>query len=148
MKVVIDASVALKWLLADETREPNALQALRILEGLRQGDLQAVQPVHWLAEVAAVLAREAPAQVEPALDLLGAMELPVAADLDLLKQASALSRELAHHLFDTLYHAVALASGALLVTADDHYFRKARALGQILRLEDWPPPTEGQAASR
>lgn len=140
MRIVIDATVVLKWLLADEAREPDTVQALEILEGLRQGALQAQQPIHWLAEVAAVLAREAPAQADLALDLLGAMELPVAADLALLKQASALSTEVAEHLFDTLYHAVALASGALLVTADERYYRKAHALGQILRLKDWPAP--------
>jgi predicted nucleic acid-binding protein len=45
--------------------------------------------------------------------------------------------ELRHHLFDTLYHAVALERGASLVTADDAYFRKAYRLGGIVRLAEW-----------
>jgi hypothetical protein len=43
-----------------------------------------------------------------------------------------------HHLFDTLYHAVALEhEDALLVTADDRYYRKAEHYGTIAVLRDW-----------
>jgi predicted nucleic acid-binding protein len=42
-----------------------------------------------------------------------------------------------HHLFDTLYHAVALEEGATLVTADEAYFAKAKQLGGIERLADF-----------
>ena len=42
-----------------------------------------------------------------------------------------------HHLFDTLYHAVALHTpGAVLVTADERYYNKARLEGQIALLAD------------
>jgi predicted nucleic acid-binding protein len=40
-----------------------------------------------------------------------------------------------HHLFDTLYHAVALHTpGAVLITADKRYYDKARLEGQIILL--------------
>jgi len=42
-----------------------------------------------------------------------------------------------HHLFDTLYHAVALEEGATLVTADAAYFAKAKDLGGIELLADF-----------
>ena len=42
-----------------------------------------------------------------------------------------------HHLFDTLYHAVALEEGATLVTADAAYFAKAKNLGGIELLADF-----------
>ncbi|BCO27842.1 hypothetical protein MIZ03_2733 [Rhodoferax lithotrophicus] len=43
-----------------------------------------------------------------------------------------------HHLFDTLYHAVALHTpGAVLVTADECYYNKARHEGQISLLADF-----------
>jgi predicted nucleic acid-binding protein len=48
-----------------------------------------------------------------------------------------LAIDLGHHLFDTLYHAVALESEACLVTADDRYHRKAEALPGIRHLRDW-----------
>jgi predicted nucleic acid-binding protein len=91
-----------------------------------------------MAEVAAVVTRLRPEAAEPALDLLDAMEFPVANDLVVLKRASRIARELQHHLFDALYHAVALEHGRTLISADHHYFRKAAPLGQILRIEDFP----------
>lgn len=36
-----------------------------------------------------------------------------------------------HHLFDTLYHATALETGAVMLTADRRYHDKAAGLGHI-----------------
>jgi predicted nucleic acid-binding protein len=53
-------------------------------------------------------------------------------------RAIELARQLDHHVFDTLYHAVALSiPGAVLVTADRRYFAKAQHLGQIAWLADF-----------
>jgi hypothetical protein len=49
-----------------------------------------------------------------------------------------MSIALKHHLFDTLYHAVALEEQATLVTADEVYFGKAKDLGAIQLLGDFP----------
>jgi predicted nucleic acid-binding protein len=44
------------------------------------------------------------------------------------------------HLFDTLYHAVALEyAEATLVTADGRYCEKASVFGRIIELCDWTP---------
>jgi predicted nucleic acid-binding protein len=48
-----------------------------------------------------------------------------------------MAMRLSHHLFDTLYHAVALEEGAMLVTADDAYLMKAKSLGGIVSLADF-----------
>jgi predicted nucleic acid-binding protein len=53
------------------------------------------------------------------------------------RRAADLSIALNHHLFDTLYHAVALEEGATLVTADASYFNKAKGLGGIVQLADF-----------
>jgi predicted nucleic acid-binding protein len=43
-----------------------------------------------------------------------------------------------HHVFDTLYHAVALHTpGAVLITADERYYNKARSEGQMTLLADF-----------
>ena len=147
MKVVIDASVAVKWILPDPKREPHIEQALQLLRDLRDARIDVLQPPHWLIETAAVVTRLSPEAVEPGLDLLDAMELPVTADLATLKRGCQLAQKLNHHLFDTLYHAVAFEHGALLVTADDHYFRKAESLGQILPLKSWPGPLQEESGS-
>jgi Ca2+-binding RTX toxin-like protein len=54
--------------------------------------------------------------------------------------ASAATNAQQHHLFDTLYHAVALQTpGALCVTADRRYLAKAHPVGQIAWLGDYQP---------
>ena len=137
MKVVIDASVVVKWVFPASEAEEDTDLALALLEVIKEGRITLLQPPHWLAEVAAVVTRLHPEVVEPALDILEAMEFPVSSDLPAFKRASRIARDLNHHLFDTLYHAVALEHGRTLVTADYHYFRKARSLGRIVRLTDW-----------
>ncbi len=45
---------------------------------------------------------------------------------------------LEHHLFDTLYHAVALNEpDAMLITADVRYYNKAKGIGRIALLENF-----------
>lgn len=137
MRVVVDASVAVKWALPEVEREPDVPQALQLLAAIRDGRIEPIQPPHWLAEVAAVVTRLRPRIVEPTIDLLDALELPVVADVAIYRRASRLSAVLDHHLFDTLYHAVALERDAVLVSADARYVRKARSLGAIATLAGW-----------
>ena len=69
--------------------------------------------------------------------LLDALRLEVRATPAVYARAIGLATDLDHHLFDTLYHAVALETpGAVLVTADDRYARTAQPLGALVRLAD------------
>ena len=136
--VVLDASVVVKWIFADRAEEPNTLQALQILQFVKESRVAVVQPPHWLAEVADVIVRLEPERARQAVSLLHALEFPVAADVDLYQKACELSASLKQHVFDTLYHAVALTEpGAVLVTADEQYYRKAHSVGRIVRLKDY-----------
>jgi predicted nucleic acid-binding protein len=107
MTVVVDASVIVKWILPGVEREARTDEALALLRAIQSNQVQVVQPPHWLVEVAAVLVRLRPEIAEPALDLLDALELPLDADIAIYRRATRLAAELRHHLFDTLYHAVA-----------------------------------------
>lgn len=140
MKVVVDASVVVKWVVPASDREDATDEALALLQGIKAGSVEPIQPPHWLAEVAAVLARLQPEIAESTLDLLDAMELPIAADAAIYRRAIRLAAELGHHLFDTLYHAVALERDALLITADAQYQRKALHFGAIAGLAGWSGP--------
>ncbi len=138
--VVLDASVVVKWIFADRTEESHSLQALQILQSIKESRLAVVQPPHWLAEVAAVTVRLDPERARQAVSLLHALEFPVAAGVEVYQKACELSASFNRHLFDTLYHAVALTEpGAMLVTADDQYYRKAHKAGRIVRLKDYRP---------
>ena len=138
--LVVDASVAIKWLLPDRAGEDDSDRALALLSAVRAGTVELIQPPHWLAEVAAVLARLSPDTVDDDVRDLYAMGLPVLDTPGMYLTACELARSLGHHLFDTLYHAVALeVKGASLVTADEHYHRKACARGSVILLESFSP---------
>lgn len=134
MNVVVDASVVVKWLLPDPESESGVDHALKVLEDIRSGELIPLQPPHWLAEAAAVITRFHPKIAKSSIELLYAMELSVSEAIEDYTRAVAIAEKLKHHVFDTLYHAVALEHEATLVTADDHYFRKARHLGSMTQL--------------
>jgi predicted nucleic acid-binding protein len=134
-RLVADASVAVKWVLP-EREEADARTALDVLAGVRDGTLSLVEPPHWFAEVAAVVVRLRPAVAKQAVGLLEALDFDVVGDLETYALACDLATRLRHHLFDTLYHAVALRLGVELVTADLTYYRKAHPLGSIRRLSD------------
>lgn len=71
MILVVDASVALKWFLHIRDNESDSDRALAILAGIDDGRIQLAQPPHFIAEVAAVLAREKAEEAqEDLLDLL------------------------------------------------------------------------------
>jgi len=133
MTLVIDASVIMKWFLTDD--EDDVAIALGLLEALRNDQIKVLQPVHWLVEVAAVVTRLRPQQAENVISLLDAMELPICHNPIVLNGACRLAKTYNHHLFDTLYHAVALYQvNATLVTADLVYLNKAEQDGQIIAL--------------
>ena len=128
--IVLDASVWLKVLLPRQ--ETGAEAALQIWERVMSGEDQLVQPPHWMAEVAAILCRLSPTTVDQDVRSLHAMELPVSDGPEVFETAVALALDLDHHLFDTLYHAVALTTDdATLVTADLRYARKAQGVGRL-----------------
>ena len=137
IKLVIDASVAVKWFVRDTHEEKDVTSAVDILIDIGKNNIELIQPPHWLAEVTAVLARLQPDLTDDAIDLLDTMEIPTSAESNVYKLASHLATELNHHLFDTLYHALALQENATLITADHRYFRKSINHGSICMLADF-----------
>lgn len=141
MIVVVDASVAVKWFLHDSPDEQHTDLALRLLEQSVLGFLPMVQPSHFAAEVSAVLVRLKPVQAHD--DLINFLDLSYRTQTspEIYATAMVLALRYQHHLFDTLYHAVALHTpGAVLVTADQRYYNKARLEGQISLLADFRFP--------
>ena len=138
IRIVADASVAIKWLLPGKHDERDWENALRLLQGVRSEQIRLAEPPHWLAEVAAVVTRLSPATALEDVSDLCAMEIPIVQSVHVYSTACKLSRELDHHLFDTLYHAVALSLGdAVLLTADERYYKKASHRGRLVLLRDY-----------
>ncbi len=142
--LVLDASVIVKWIFADRADEDYSLQALQILQLIKETRIAVVQPPHWLAEVAAVTVRIQPQRAAHTVPLLHVLAFPLSAAVEVYQKACELSTSLNQHLFDTLYHAVALTEpNATLVTADEQYYRKAHKVGRIVRLKEYGFTGEG-----
>lgn len=137
MRLVVDASVAIRWVIPDPLIEPDADKAVAILRAIRARMIEAVEPPHWLAEILSVIARARPQRGTLTLGILAMLPFKEATSLDCYRRAADISIALNHHLFDTLYHAVALEEGATLVTADEAYYAKAKDLGAIVPLADF-----------
>lgn len=135
--IVVDASVTVKWFQPGD-EEADADRALDLLPRIKNGDLTLCQPSHWLAEVSAVLVRLNPAAALDDINDLYEIRFRRMENKGVYLMACTLSRDLNHHLFDTLYHASALAlSDAVLVTADRRYYDQAQRFGRISLLADF-----------
>ena len=117
MKVIVDASVALKWVLS----EPGTAAAL----ALRTQEL--IAPALWLAEATnalwrrvrlAELALADPAEFVDELIMAPVASLPIEPHL---QAALALAVELQHPIYDCIYLAVALHLDTHVVTADRRF---------------------------
>lgn len=137
-RIVVDASVAIKWLIPYKPEEADVGKALALFEQIACQDRLMVQPSHFIAEVIAVIARVEPDYADSLFIAVSNLEMTIENNANIYRTAIRLSIELNHHLFDTLYHAVALHTpGATLITADDAYYRKAQGMGQLVRLQDY-----------
>ncbi len=144
MIVVLDASVILKWLIEDPERKADTDRAIALVEAVVRGELEVRQPAHWLVEVGAVLARLSPETAVDDVAWLSGLELPIQDDPVVLSRATRIAVETGQHLFDTLYHAIAMeTASATLVTADERYLAKAGSLGRIVALRDWSDAEAG-----
>lgn len=70
MKLVVDASVAVKWVLGANQDEPNLSEAEAVAEAIQMRGSELYAPPHWLAEILGVVARAEPLLVEPTVVLL------------------------------------------------------------------------------
>lgn len=137
-KLVLDASVIIKWLLPDVDQEEDTKTALDILQNIKESEISINQPVHWLAEAAAVAVRLTPETARKDIADLCEMDFDIIDNLEVYLLACDLSAKLNHHMFDTLYHAVAIhLSNTVLVTADRKYYKKASPFGKIVLLEQF-----------
>jgi len=132
VSIVIDASIAVKWVL----NEPATDEALALQDG------QLIAPELWLAEAANALWRHVRIGELTSEQALARMheltEAPVAslAIEPHVERALALAIELAHPIYDCLYLALALAQDTYVVTDDRRFFAAANrpALAGRVRL--------------
>jgi predicted nucleic acid-binding protein len=122
--MVVDASVAVKWMLPSRG-EPLAREAADLLERYTRGEAQFVVPdlfwaecgsIFWKAARQGRLTREA---AESAVSDLIGLNFPTVACKTLLDPALVIAIAFERTLYDALYVALAIESKGQLVTADE-----------------------------
>lgn len=137
-RLVVDASVAIKWLLPQQPEESDVPKALALMSKVDAGEICLHQPPHFVAEVIGIIARICPEEAQDILNDLLNTDMRREENSEIYATATELSIRLNHHLFDTLYHATALhMPDAVYVTADQRYYDKAKELGQIAFLAEF-----------
>jgi len=135
---VVDASVAVKWLVAEDLSE-SAAQLLDARHVLIAPELMFVEAANalWAMGRRGDLTSS---DVEQALDTLLLAPVTVTAPLrDLLPSAIRLAADLAHPVYDCCYLALGVRDNASVVTADRRFFsavRKNRHLANTVVLLD------------
>ena len=129
---VIDASVAVKWVIDEEGSE----RALM----LRHSRLYA--PDVWCSECANVLWKSLRRQeltreeAEAAAALLSAAEIEIVPTRPLMERAVKLAADLAHPVYDCVYLLTAIDLNIPLVTADERLQAKAARIAPIFTLKE------------
>ena len=139
--LVLDASVAVKWFFD----EPYTAAALSVLESLQAGAHRVVAPeliyaelgnAVWKRVVRGAIARDDGFAVITAFRRLPIGVIP---SRELLVAAYWLAVEHGRSLYDALYLALSVESGADFVTADEALYRAVeRRLPNTRWLGDWP----------
>ena len=123
--IVIDASIALKWIL---TEEANQEAAQKILQNHVKGKDEIVIPSLLLMEYANILvtkSRLTEAKIKEGLELINEANLRIYSfsKRDLL-ETSIMARKHKTTFYDMLYAVVAKRNKAILVTADENFIKK------------------------
>lgn len=117
MRIVVDASVAIKWVLAEADAEA--------ADALRKDEL--IAPSLWLLEAASAIwrrSRRGEFDTAEALGFLSELQRAPVASLPLephLDQTLSLAAALGHPVYDCLYLAMAIHYQTCVVTADRRF---------------------------
>ena len=130
--IVLDSSVALKWIFADED---GADHAKRIRDEHISGINEIAVPTLFFYEIANVLATKVKLSAEEAIaafELMSAFEFDVH-DLNNSEyiEAMNLAMKLKVSVYDATYHVLASRLGCPFLTADRKFAEKVKSLGVV-----------------
>ena len=134
--IVLDSSVALKWIFADED---GADHAARVRDDHISGKNEIAVPSLFFYEIANVLATKvklSPEEALEALELISAFEFSVH-ELDSSDYLEAMTLAMKHKLsvYDASYHVLASRLGCIFLTADRKFGENMKGLGVAELLE-------------
>ena len=128
--IVLDSSVALKWIFADEV---GAAHAVRVRDDHVSGTNEIAVPSLFFYEIADVLATKvklSPVETLEAFELVSAFEFNVH-ELDNPAYLDAMTLAMKHKIsvYAASYHVLASRLGCRFLTADRKFWEKVKGLG-------------------
>jgi predicted nucleic acid-binding protein len=128
--IVLDSSVALKWIFADEA---GAEHAMRVRDDHISAKNEIAVPSLFFYEIANVLAtkvRLSPEEALVAFELISAFEFNVH-ELDNPEYLDAMTLAMKHRIsvYDASYHVLANRLGCRFLTADRKFWEKVKGMG-------------------
>ncbi|HKV84603.1 MAG TPA: type II toxin-antitoxin system VapC family toxin [Ktedonobacterales bacterium] len=145
-RIVVDASVAVKWHLRDEANVP---EARKLLEHYAAGLVLLTAPAHIHYEVPSAITvatrGRAPRltfeQGREAIDDFLALDIDLVHDEELIRAAYSLVHHYEVAFYDGLYLACASQLDCSLVTADRRFYQRISTLPRVVWIEDYPRVT-------
>lgn len=133
--VVVDASVALKWVLPEE----HADKAYELADDFYMKRISIFVPAHFHTEIANTAVRKVPLIAFSFIQQLLNSELqPCQLGLEILDKACRLTKKYRQiSFYDAFYHALAMQRQGIFVTADLKYYQTVKKEGSILLLRDY-----------
>jgi predicted nucleic acid-binding protein len=134
--LVVDCSVAAKWVLA----EPGEIEAFRLLDQQALGELSLIAPDLLLMEFASLISKRTRRKQTSQAEAFQAFRLMEEAELRLFETRPLLGRALdlavnSHmSLWDCVYLALAIERDCPLITADRRLFRGGTGRHPAIRL--------------
>jgi predicted nucleic acid-binding protein len=140
--LVVDASVASKWHLPDES---DADRAVLLLDRFAEGAVQLIAPGHIRAEVPSAITvatrgrqpRLTREQGDAAIEEFLTITLPTVDDDALVRAAATTAHEFGCAFYDGLYLALAHRLAVRFILADDRFHRLIRHLPAVVWLGDY-----------
>lgn len=143
LRVIPDASIILKWVLPSKN-EPYSRQAHAISQAFYDNEIELILPSLWVYEVGNVLTIKYPEAAGVLLAHLANLDIPVVQPSAQLIELT--TRLVTRHLvtfYDASYHALAMMTDALFVTADEKFLRKVPGDVFCQHIRDWNQDEQG-----
>lgn len=140
MNLIVDASVAFKWVVLEEMSAP-ARALLESPDPLSAPDLLVVEIAN-AAWARATRGKLPPSQAKLAVTAMLYGEVALLPSGDLAERALEMALELKHPVYDCLYLASAERLGGVLITADNRFCEAVAGSGfapLVRHLRDGPP---------
>ena len=133
-KVVVDASVILKWVLGGE-KESDKDKAMDLLKGWGDGRIEIYAPSLWHYEVGNFLGRELPSEAEQKMSLLVDLHIgDVSVNDKIYRRCFAWMNGKKVTFYDAVYLSSAFEIEAVLVTADEEFIKRMGKIDHLCSL--------------